>query len=54
LPYMIDLSIFANIIDPDLSDHIQRVGVTFYTRDDAQCKIVKEEKAWLTTKPVRT
>ena len=36
LPYMIDLSIFANIIDPDLIDHIQRVGVTFYIRDDAK------------------
>ncbi|MBI3959857.1 MAG: nucleotidyltransferase domain-containing protein [Chloroflexi bacterium] len=35
LPYTIDLSIFANISDPDLLDHIRRVGVTFYARDDA-------------------
>ena len=32
LPYTIDLSIFANISDPDIIDHIQRVGVTFYKR----------------------
>lgn len=50
LPYTIDLSISANISDPDLIDHIQRVGVTFYACDDAQfnvsrpqCKISAEE-----------
>jgi len=32
LPYTIVLSIFANISDPDIIDHIQRVGVTFYKR----------------------
>ncbi|HEY88162.1 MAG TPA: nucleotidyltransferase domain-containing protein [Thermoflexia bacterium] len=32
LPYTIDLSIFNDIGDPDLIEHIQRVGVTFYTR----------------------
>lgn len=32
LPYTFDLSIFAQISDPDLIDHIQRVGVTFYER----------------------
>lgn len=30
LPYTIDLSILANINDPDVVDHIRRVGVTFY------------------------
>ena len=35
LPYTIDLSIFHQISDPDVIDHIQRVGVTFYDRDAA-------------------
>jgi predicted nucleotidyltransferase len=30
LPYTIDLSIFAQISNPDLIDHIQRRGVRFY------------------------
>ncbi|MFV8282564.1 nucleotidyltransferase domain-containing protein [Christiangramia marina] len=29
-PYKIDLSIFHKIDNPDLIDHIQRVGVVFY------------------------
>jgi hypothetical protein len=33
LPYTIDLSIFRDIHDPDVVEHIQRVGVTFYERD---------------------
>lgn len=32
LPYMIDLSIFHHISDSDLTDHIQRVGITFYRK----------------------
>lgn len=32
LPYTIDLSIFEDIGDPDVIDHINRVGVTFYER----------------------
>jgi len=32
LPYTIDLSIFRNIRDPDVVEHIRRVGVTFYER----------------------
>jgi predicted nucleotidyltransferase len=32
LPYTIDLSIFRNINDTDVIDHIQRVGVTFYEK----------------------
>ncbi|MDI6780679.1 MAG: nucleotidyltransferase domain-containing protein [bacterium] len=32
LPYPIDLSIFNNISDRDVVEHIQRVGVTFYEK----------------------
>ena len=39
LPYMIDLSIFHDIGDPDLIDQIQRVGTVFYERQQ-----LKEEK----------
>ncbi len=34
-PYMMDLSIFRHISDPDVRDHIRRVGVTFYARDES-------------------
>ncbi|MBT3234254.1 MAG: nucleotidyltransferase domain-containing protein [Calditrichaeota bacterium] len=33
LPYTIDLSIFNNISDLDLIEHISRVGVLFYEKD---------------------
>jgi len=33
LPYTFDLSIFHTISDPDVVDHIQRVGITFYERE---------------------
>jgi predicted nucleotidyltransferase len=32
LPYFFDLSIFHRIEDPDLIDHIKRIGVVFYER----------------------
>ena len=32
LPYTIDLSIFDDISDLDVVEHIQRVGVTFYEK----------------------
>ena len=32
LPYKIDLSIFSQIDNPQLVDHINRVGVVFYKR----------------------
>jgi uncharacterized protein len=35
LPYTIDLSIFDNIDDLDVIEHIQRVGVTFYDKSEA-------------------
>ncbi|MCO6453334.1 MAG: nucleotidyltransferase domain-containing protein [Caldilineales bacterium] len=34
LPYTIDLSIFDNISDPDVIEHIERVGVIFYRAED--------------------
>ncbi len=34
LPYTIDLSIFNDIGDPDMIEHIQRVGVTFYDKGE--------------------
>lgn len=33
LPYRIDLSIFHKIENPDLIDHINRVGITFYEKN---------------------
>jgi predicted nucleotidyltransferase len=35
LPYTLDLSIFNAISDPDVLEHIQRVGVTFYQKGEA-------------------
>ena len=32
LPYTIDLSIFRDISDPDVVEHIQRVGTPLYVR----------------------
>ncbi len=34
LPYIIDLSIYDTINDPDVIEHIQRVGVTFYDKGE--------------------
>ena len=34
LPYTLDLSILRDISDPDLIDHIQRVGMTFYQKSE--------------------
>lgn len=35
LPWMIDLSIFRQIDNPGLREHIERVGVVFYERGEA-------------------
>lgn len=35
LPYIIDLSIFNDIGDADMVEHIQRVGITFYNKGEA-------------------
>lgn len=32
IPYKVDLSILANITNPNLVEHIQRVGIVFYER----------------------
>lgn len=32
LPYSFDLSLFSQIDNPDLTEHIQRVGVVFYEK----------------------
>jgi hypothetical protein len=37
LLYKIDLSIFHKIENPDLIDHINRVGITFYEKNST-CK----------------
>ena len=34
LPHIIDLSIFDNINDPDVVEHIRRVGITFYEKGE--------------------
>ncbi len=34
LPYTIDLSLFNNIGDPDVVDHIRRVGLVFYEKQE--------------------
>ncbi|OIN87756.1 MAG: hypothetical protein AUJ21_11685 [Anaerolineae bacterium CG1_02_58_13] len=41
LPYTIDLSIFDNIHDPDVIEHIQRVGVTFYEKGEVVPELAK-------------
>ncbi len=33
LPYKIDLSLYHHIQNPDLLDHIKRVGKVFYSRE---------------------
>jgi len=34
LPYLFDVSIFHNIKNADLFDHIQRVGITIYEKNN--------------------
>ena len=34
LPYKIDLSIYSNIKNSELLDHINRVGISFYEKRD--------------------
>jgi predicted nucleotidyltransferase len=34
LPYTIDLSIYANMDDPEVKAHIYRVGLVFYEQDE--------------------
>lgn len=44
LPYTFDLSIYEDIGDPDVVDHIRRVGVTIYTKGEAGFEPVTLEK----------
>ena len=37
--HTINLCIFANICDPDIIDHIQRIGIMFYKRNSTQVKV---------------
>ena len=41
LPYKMDLSILHKIENPDLTDHIKRVGITFYEKIENEWKEVK-------------
>ncbi len=34
LPYQFDISIFKSLKNPDLIDHINRVGITIYQKED--------------------
>lgn len=38
-PYTMDISIYANIGDPDVVEQIQRIGVTFYEKEEAVVEI---------------
>jgi predicted nucleotidyltransferase len=38
LPYSFDLSIFHDISDPEVLEHIQRIGVTFYEKETSPTK----------------
>ena len=38
LAYTFDISIFANIRNQSLIDHIERVGIVFYEREQSQLK----------------
>jgi hypothetical protein len=38
LPYTIDLSIYADIDDPDVMAHIRRVGLVFYEQEECRIK----------------
>lgn len=35
LPYMFDISIYSKISNPDVVDHIKRVGVSIYIRGES-------------------
>ncbi|MBU0700763.1 nucleotidyltransferase domain-containing protein [bacterium] len=43
LPYSFDISIFKQIGNPDLVDHIKRVGVGFYEKECANSGILEEK-----------
>lgn len=43
LPYKIDLSIFLDISDSEVVDHIRRVGVEFYTKSAPETSPVRNQ-----------
>jgi predicted nucleotidyltransferase len=45
LPYVFDLSLFEAIDNPELKEHITRVGVVFYQRDQHGCRSVTARNA---------
>jgi predicted nucleotidyltransferase len=53
LPYKIDLSLYHNISNPDLTDHIQRVGKVFYEKaahPDSSGKVAQPKQGKTDTK----
>jgi predicted nucleotidyltransferase len=44
LPYSFDLSLFSQIDNPDLIEHIQRAGLVFYEKSDLAENLDKHQK----------
>lgn len=44
LPYTIDLSIFNQIGDTEVIDHIRRLGIVFYEKENMQADICTPQK----------
>ena len=44
LPYSFDLSLFSQIDNPDLTEHIQRAGRVFYEKSDVAGNLDKHQK----------
>ncbi len=47
LPYTIDLSILNDINDPDVLEHIRRVGTPFYVRAQEHAEILETVKKFV-------
>ena len=43
LPYMIDLSLYHHITDPDVLKHVERVGKVFYRREGRAVKTLRKD-----------
>ncbi len=44
LPYFFDISLFSQIDNPDLTEHIQRVGLVFYEKCDLAGNVDAHQK----------
>ncbi|WP_036771705.1 nucleotidyltransferase domain-containing protein [Polaromonas glacialis] len=44
LPYSFDISLFSQIDNPDLTEHIQRVGLVFYEKSSLAENLGKTQK----------